>query len=272
MNSRGKLIKLIGEFIFNVKHTVTAKEITNYINLILDTTYSVKFIRGFMKKKVNISYKKVKSRQISINMNKIKMIRNLFAVKFSQFILKDTLLINNDESSINRNTKLQYSWGFKGVPIESQNSLFVGSVSMLMAILSNGSWINFVINETINSANFSWFLKILYSWLKTKNFFGFSKVVIILDNCSIHKSNSTESLLSKINFTVFYILAYSPDFAPVEMSLVLSNADMLVIKNLKMLDECFGIIIKKIYGSLSVLKSENVKKMFVGFIKISINT
>ena len=92
---------------------MTAKEITNYINLILDTTYSVKFINGFMKKIVNISYKKVKSRQISININKIKMIRNLFAVKFSQFISKDTLLINNDESSINRNTKLQYSWDLK---------------------------------------------------------------------------------------------------------------------------------------------------------------
>ena len=78
------------------------------------------------------------------------MIRNLFAVKFSKFISKDTLLINIDESSINRNTKLQYSWWFKGVPIESQNSLFVGSVRMVMAILSNSSWINFVINETIN--------------------------------------------------------------------------------------------------------------------------
>ena len=176
---------------------MTAKEIKKYANLILDATYSVKFIRGFMKKKVNLSYRKIKSRLVSINMNKIKMIRNLFAVKFSQFISKDTLLINIDESSINRNTKLQYSWGFKGVPIESQNSLFVGSVSMVMAILSNGSWINFVINETINSTNFNWLLKILYNWLKTKNFFSFSKVAIILDNCSIHNSNSTESLLRK---------------------------------------------------------------------------
>ena len=66
--------------------------------------------------------------------------------------------------------------GFKEVPIESQNSLFVGSVSMVMAILSNGSWINFVINETINSANFSWFLKILYSWLKTKNSLAFQRL------------------------------------------------------------------------------------------------
>ena len=176
---------------------MTAKEITNYSNLILDTTYSVKFIRGFMKKKVNLSYKEVKSRPISINMNKIKMIRNLFAVKFTQFISKDTLLINIDESSINRNTKLQYSWEFKGVPIESQNSLFVGSVSMVMAILSNGSWINFVINETINSANFSWFLKILYSWLKTKNFFSFSKVAIILDNCSYTKVIQLKFYLAK---------------------------------------------------------------------------
>ena len=108
-----KLIKLIRDFIFNVKHTVTAKEITNYIILILDTTYSVKFIRGFIRKKVNLSYKKVKSRPISINMNKIKTIKtylqlnfpSLFQKKLYSSILMSLLLIGIQSCNIHGDLK-----------------------------------------------------------------------------------------------------------------------------------------------------------------------
>ena len=54
---------------------MTAKEITNYANLILDTTYSVKFIRGFMKKKVNLSYKKVSLDQLALTWIKSKQLK-----------------------------------------------------------------------------------------------------------------------------------------------------------------------------------------------------
>ena len=33
---------------------------------------------------------------------------------------KETLQVNIDESSINRNTKLRYSWGIKGAPNEAK--------------------------------------------------------------------------------------------------------------------------------------------------------
>ena len=39
---------------------------------------------------------------------------------------KDTLLLNKDESFINKNSKSKYFRGFKEVPIEAQNALFKG--------------------------------------------------------------------------------------------------------------------------------------------------
>ena len=48
-------------------------------------------------------------------------------------------------------------WGVIGHPIECQNSALAGSASMIMAILSNGSWITLVTRETIYSNNFTWF-------------------------------------------------------------------------------------------------------------------
>ena len=79
----------------------------------------------------------------------------------------ETLLINIDESSINRNTKSNYSWGFKGTTIEAQSSSIADSVSIIMGIWSNGSWISFISNSTINFTTFTWFLKALWSCLES---------------------------------------------------------------------------------------------------------
>ena len=45
-----------------------------------------------------------------------------------------TLFINIDKSSINRNTKSNYPWGFKGTTIEAQNSTITDSASIIMGI------------------------------------------------------------------------------------------------------------------------------------------
>ena len=48
-------------------------------------------------------------------------------------------------------------------------------------------------------------------------YFGYSRVIIILDNCAVHKSKTTKSAFQKMPYSVLYLLAYNPDFAPVEM-------------------------------------------------------
>ena len=73
---------------------------------------------------MNISFKRVRSRPTSVNINKIKLIRSLLAVKLSKEITVKALLINIDESSVNRFVKTNYSWIFKEKPIEWINSLF----------------------------------------------------------------------------------------------------------------------------------------------------
>ena len=105
VQQKDELISAIIQYITNTKYTSTAKEITSHVNKSLNTTYSVNFIRSQMKKSINLSFKRVKSRPYSINLDKIKSIRHLFAIKFSKIITKETLLINIDESSFNRHIK-----------------------------------------------------------------------------------------------------------------------------------------------------------------------
>ena len=68
-----------------------------------------------------MSYKRVKSRPIKINLKKINNIRSLFTVKYLKEVSTETLMINEDESSLNREIKSNYSWGIKGKSIETKN-------------------------------------------------------------------------------------------------------------------------------------------------------
>ena len=147
-----------------------------------------------MKTQLNMSFKRVKSRPTNIDLNRINNVRSLFAVKFLKEIKENTLMINIDESSFNREVKTQYSWGIKGNPVEVKNQSFTGSMSWILAIWSNGSWIWFLSNNSIDSDRFIWFIKIMNKWLNSHNNFGYDNINLLLDNCSFHKSNKTQDI------------------------------------------------------------------------------
>ena len=255
-------MKLINKCIRNFKSTLTAKEITNKVNDELNTSYSANIIRSIMKNDANLSFKRVKSRPNSIDLNRINSIRNLFSIKFAKIVTEKTLIINIDESSINRNVKSVYSWGVKGLPIESQNSVFAGSVSLIMAICSNGAWISKVINETIDSENFIWFIKVMISWLQSHNYFEHSQIILLLDNCAIHKSNQVAALFQKVNFIILYIPAYSPDFAPIEMCFSLIKRKLYEEWKRENIRLTLKHNYTKIHDSLISIKAITIKKMF----------
>lgn len=167
-----------------------------------------------MKTEAKLSFTKIKSRPNNVNLAQINALRKFFTVKFTQIIDNQTLILNIDESSINRSTKSHYSLSFKGFPAEIKNAPFVGSASIILGICSNGPWLALITNKTMNSQNFTQCLSSHNCWLKRNSNFGYSKVLIMLDNCSVHKSKTTKQALNSLNAGVLYIPPYSPDFAP----------------------------------------------------------
>ena len=91
-----------------------------------------------MKAEWILSFKRWLSRPVAADMKKIKLWRQLFPVKFIEELEPDILIANWDECSINRNTKINYSWSIKGKNNEVNNSSLVGSISIIMTIFSNG--------------------------------------------------------------------------------------------------------------------------------------
>ena len=122
------------EYSKQAQEVFTAKDMADHINLKLNSSFKVEFIRKFMRNKANLRYKKIKSRPSNVNFMKIGSTRRLFAVMFSKAINDNTRVINIDESSINRNLKAKYSWIFKGRSHQTKNVQFSGSLNVIMAI------------------------------------------------------------------------------------------------------------------------------------------
>ena len=123
----------------------------------------------------NVSFKREKFRLNCIYLNRICSIRKLFSYKFAKILKERTLLIDIDKSSINRNVKPADSYRANVSPIESQNFIFVGSISLIMAISYSGAWISKITNKTIDSEKYGlwryWFLALILQlfWTFTNN-------------------------------------------------------------------------------------------------------
>ena len=64
-----------------------------------------------MKHHLRLSFKRVKLRPNSVNLEKVGAKRKLFAFKISKLISEDTLIININKSSINRRVSTNYTCG-----------------------------------------------------------------------------------------------------------------------------------------------------------------
>ena len=97
---RDKLIKELRAFVANASHAFNSNKITNHINSKLNENYKYYWIRGIMKRQLNLTYKRIKPRPNNINFDKVKACGQLFALKFSQLLSSSSLVINIDETSI----------------------------------------------------------------------------------------------------------------------------------------------------------------------------
>ena len=109
------LSKEINIIIENNDYVIDYKDITICVNDMSNTNYPTYFIRGFIKKELNYSYKRIKSRPNNVDMKKIKSIRFLYAAKLRQTFTSNALVENINESSLNRHINNNYGWSVKGV-------------------------------------------------------------------------------------------------------------------------------------------------------------
>ena len=260
----GKLIRnTIFEFMENSNNAYDAKEVSDYVNNSLNTTYPVYFIRNIMKNELKLSFKRVNPRPNRINIEKLKWTRLLFIVNFCKAITANTLIVNIDEASINRHITKNYSWTIKGKQWEALNTPFTGSTSICMAICSNGSWICLLTNQTFNSNRFLVFFEYLEDWLKCNKYFNYEEILLIMDNCSIHKTEAIKNKINNKDIKLMYLPPYTPQWAPIEdcFALIKNKLRNSKIKN------TINLSLKRnynyIYDWIKWVTSSSVKKMYL---------
>ena len=129
----------------------------------------------------------------------------MYIVEFLKSLAPKTLIINIDESSINRHKKMNYNWSTKWWLNESLNSNFSGLTSIWMAICSNGTWTAVLTNESIDSNKCLILIEHLEYRLKDNNFYENFNIMLIMDNCAVHKTKQVKERLLKSNIRVLYL-------------------------------------------------------------------
>ena len=170
----------------------------------LKQTTILVLLEKILKYNLHMSFKHIKSRPNSIDLNRVKAIKQLYIVKLWQEITVDTLIVNIDESSINCSIMSNYSWRIKGVAKEATYAPFSGSLSIIMSILSNGNWMALFKNSTTNADIFKTYFQQLPKWINKNQKFNFKIILIILDNYSIHKKE-VKKILNKIDAKILFL-------------------------------------------------------------------
>ena len=165
LSQRSNIIEIIKQYYEEMLTEFTSSDIQKHLLDKYQIVWSLRQIRNIMKNDLNLTYKKWASRPNNVDLNRVKALRLMFWVEFSKALKSETLILNIDEWIISRTTKNNYSWSIKGQNKEINNSPFTRSLSIILAILSNGLWFLLATDSTINSIIFSHFIKKLEFWI-----------------------------------------------------------------------------------------------------------
>ena len=105
-----------------------------------------------------------------------------------------------------------YGWGKKSERIkEGIKDVRFQRKSILSTISVFGVNASLVFDGTLNSEVFTHYLEfVLFPTLKKDE-------IIVMDNCSVHKSKLVREVIERLGINVLYLPPYSPDLNPIEL-------------------------------------------------------
>ena len=128
----------IAKFWSDNPNPFTSKDVSSNLNKKIGNKVCHKVFSQILIKSLGLSYKKGKSCLVGLSRNKQQLLKSIFTAKIIPNISKYDMLINIDESSFSRLTKLNYSWLKRGQPWKLNNIGFINSTSLITAMTSTG--------------------------------------------------------------------------------------------------------------------------------------
>ena len=134
-----------------------------------------------------------------------------FSAKISKNIDCFDVLINIDETTLNKATKENYSWTQIGIPTPIWNITFKNSVSIIAAITTDGLSFWWLRAGLTDSSVFVDYLTDLVAYLKGHSKFKLKRMRLILDNAKYHTSSKTLKFLNSLDAKTCFLPTYSPE-------------------------------------------------------------
>ena len=207
--------KYVREYIEEISTPFWVDDIAKYLKSKLGISVQLHQLRNFMKKKLWLAYKKGASRPSNLNKKIVGSLKCLFWIRLVKNLSTIKTIINIDESCLNKNTMVNYSWLTKGKKCPLANIKYKNSVSMISAICSNGFSMTVCVYKTTKGSTFLQFLKALESKLDSCCWLKLCKCLIILDNCSVHRTKEVKEYFNNTHSKVHYNVPYWPELAPI---------------------------------------------------------
>ena len=208
---------MVQDYIANTEWCYTSSEMHTYLELQSGMNVWKRSIIIYLRKVLNKSYKRWSSRPTNYQTARIDILKRIFAIEFANVVDKNSLLINIDEVHFSRTTKSNYSWLDRGVSCYRRNISFVGSLSLIWAITSQGGWFATNLTQRNNSDTFVDFISKMDTWIEEELKVSKNNIIILLDNCSIHKSKKSIEKLNSLGWKTIFIAPYSPEWVPIEL-------------------------------------------------------
>ena len=216
----------ISEYIKSASERFTSLDIHKHIQKKLSVSIPRNQIWKYLKHSEKLSYKKGSARPYTLDVNKLKLTKQLFWVKLAQNLHNIKLLINLDESTANNDTKNSYSWLQTGKHWSINSIVFRGSVNFISCIATDGWAISLLKYRATNGEMLIKFLKFIFKYLKEQDVSP-REIGIILDNCAIHRAKRVKDYCRSIGVSLYYLPAYCPELVPIELYFSRLKANMI---------------------------------------------
>ena len=209
--------KVIKEFVTSKRYWITAGHIADHIKEKINQEVPNPTIRKYLKENLRFSYRKGTPKPCSVDIEKLKIGRIWYSYSLLRSIPERTLLVNIDEASFSGSVFNNRSWFPKGLSGEVFSIGYRNSISLILAVTSEGDYFGSTIRQTVNGEIYIQFLENLWGWLKNTWKSRYQSSILIHDNAPIHRAKKCLDFMRDDDFIHAFLPPYTPEYAPVEL-------------------------------------------------------
>jgi transposase len=191
---------------------ILANDVKSFIKETFDIEVSRQLVQIIISKRLNISYKRTRSRGREVGRDdEYETRKNDFITKLSVARSENRIVVSIDESGFDQRSRPSYGYAEKGkIAIRYKPTVKVSDhrrTSLLMALGSDGSKVYQKVRDTIKGDLFADFILDLPFPPGS---------VIILDNHSMHDIESVQVAMVVKEYVPLFVPPQSPEFNPIE--------------------------------------------------------